>query len=133
MSDPLAQYPLLNNPTEDEPKIILDKGSNIFQFTGSSMPENPEKVFGPVLEWVKAYAEAPNPSTTVEFKMDYFNSSSARFFVEILEQFEEIHDSGSVVKVIWFHNDDDIVMRERGEDIKAVMGLPFEFRTSNPS
>ena len=133
MSDPLALNPLLNNPTEDEPKIILDKGNNVFQFTGSSMPENPEKVFGPVLEWVKAYAEAPNPSTIIEFKMDYFNSSSARFFVEILEQFEDILDNGSVVKVIWFHNDDDIVMRERGEDIEAVMGVPFEFRTSNPS
>ena len=133
MSDPLALNPLLNNPTEDEPKIILDKGNNVFQFTGSSMPEDPEKVFGPVLEWVKAYAEAPNPSTIIEFKMDYFNSSSARFFVEILEQFEDILDNGSVVKVIWFHNDDDIVMRERGEDIEAVMGVPFEFRTSNPS
>ena len=29
MIDPLAQNPLLNNPTEDEPEIILDRDQNI--------------------------------------------------------------------------------------------------------
>jgi hypothetical protein len=132
MSDPLAQIPFLNNPTEDEPEIILDKERNMFQFIGSSMPEDPGKVFSPVLEWIKSYMQSPNPSTVVEFKMDYFNSSSARYFVEILEQFEELHDNGSTVKIIWFHFRDDTVMLERGEDIEAVVGLPFEFKILDP-
>ena len=132
MSDPLAQIPHLNNPTEDEPEIILDKEKNIFQFTGCSMPEDPGKVFNPVLDWIKSYMQTPNASTVVEFKMDYFNSSSARFFVEILEEFEELYDNGSDVKIIWFHFLDDVVIQERGEDIEAVVGLPFEFKILDP-
>ena len=132
MSDPLAQAPLINNPTEDEPEIILNKEKNIFQFTGSSMPENPEKVFGPVLDWIKSYMQIPNSSTVVEFKMDYFNSSTARYFVEILEKFEEMYDNGSAVKIIWFHFQDDVVILERGEDIEAVVEIPFEFKKIDP-
>jgi len=132
MNDSMAQIPLLNNPTEDEPEIILDRDKNVFQFTGSSMPEDPGKVFSPVLDWVKSYIQAPNPSTVVEFKMDYFNSSSARYFVEILDKFEELYDNGSAVKIIWYHFLDDVVIFERGEDIEAVVGLPFEFKTLDP-
>jgi hypothetical protein len=132
MSDPLAQSPFINNPTEDEPEIILDKERNIFRFTGSSMPENPEKVFGPVLDWIKSYMQTPNPSTVVEFKMDYFNSSTARYFVEILEKFEEMYDNGLAVKIIWFHFHDDVVILERGEDIEAVVDIPFEFKKIDP-
>ena len=132
MNDPLAQSPLINNPTEDEPEIILDKEKNIFQFTGSSMPEDPGKVFSPVLDWIKSYMQDPNPSTVVEFKMDYFNSSTARFFVEILEKFEEMYDNGSAVKIIWFHFLDDVVILERGEDIEAVVDIPFEFKKIDP-
>ena len=132
MNDPLAQSPLINNPTEDEPEIILDKEKNIFQFTGSSMPEDPGKVFSPVLDWIKSYMQDPNPSTVIEFKMDYFNSSTARFFVEILEKFEEMYDNGSAVKIIWFHFLDDVVILERGEDIEAVVDIPFEFKKIDP-
>jgi hypothetical protein len=133
MSDLPALSPLLNNPTEDEPEIILDKDKNIFRFSGSSMPEDPDKVFYPVIEWIKSYILAPNPSTVIEFKMDYFNSSSARFFVEILEMFEEIYDEGSAVQIIWFYFRDDMVMLERGEDLEAVVGLPFEFKLLDPA
>ncbi len=64
--------------------------------------------------------------------MDYFNSSSARYFVEILDKFEELYDNGSAVKIIWYHFLDDVVILERGEDIEAVIGLPFEFKTLGP-
>jgi len=96
------------------------------------MPEDPGKVFSPVLDWIKSYIQTPNPSTVVEFTMDYFNSSSARYFVEILEKFEELFDNGSDVKVIWHYFHDDVVILERGEDIDAVMELPFEFKILDP-
>jgi len=132
MSDPLAQNPLITDPTEDEPGIILDKQKSILRFTGSSMPEDPGKVFHPVLDWISSYIESPNPFTSVEFKLDYFNSSTARFFVEILEKLEEIYEKGFKVKIIWFHYKDDLVMMERGEDIEAVVDIPFEFMKLDP-
>ncbi|KPK84700.1 MAG: hypothetical protein AMS27_09260 [Bacteroides sp. SM23_62_1] len=120
-------HPLHLLPTEDEPEVLLDKESNIFRFTGKSMPEDPGKVFTPVMDWVSEYVKSPNPSTCIEFKMDYYNSSTARFFVEMLELFEDIHGKDSDIKILWYYHVDDVVIQERGEDLQAVISLPFEF------
>ncbi len=123
---PLA-HPLHMLPTEDEPEILLDKNNNIIRFSGKSMPEDPGKVFTPVIDWLSEYIISPNPITRIEFRMDYYNSSTARFFVEILEKFEEIHEKDADVRILWYYHPDDVVILERGEDIEAVISLPFEF------
>jgi hypothetical protein len=120
-------HPLHLLPTEDEPEILLDKENNIMRFTGKSMPEDPGKVFTPVMEWVLEYIKSPNPFTNIEFRMDYYNSSTARFFVEMLEQFEDIQGKGTEIKILWYYHLDDVVILERGEDLEAVISLPFEF------
>lgn len=119
--------PLHLLPSEDEPEILLDKKDNIIRFSGKSMPEDPGKAFKPVMEWVSEYLESPNPSTLIEFRMDYYNSSTARFFVEILQKFEELSEKGAKVRIQWYYHHDDLVIRERGEDLQAVIHLPFEF------
>lgn len=120
-------HPLHILPTEDEPEILLDKNNNIIRFTGKSMPEDPGKVFTPVMDWISEYVKSPNPFTRIEFLMDYYNSSTARFFVEMLEKFEELCEHGADVKILWYFNQDDVVIQERGEDLQAIISIPFEF------
>ena len=123
----LLSLPLHLLPTEDEPEILLDKNNNIIRFSGNSMPEDPGKVFTPVMDWLSEYIKSPNPVIRIKFRMDYYNSSTARFFVEILEKFEEIHEKGADIKILWYYHPDDVVILERGEDLEAVVSLPFEF------
>ncbi len=120
-------HPIHLIPSEDEPEIILDKAKNILRFSGTSIPEDPEKLFRPVMNWVNQYVLSPNPETTIEFMMEYYNSSTARFFVEMLDKFEELNDRTGSVKIIWKYRKDDVVMAERGEDLKAIVDLPFKF------
>ena len=49
--------------TADTPKIILDKGNQIFEISGRSLPEDSAEFYKPVLEWIANYAKQPNPST----------------------------------------------------------------------
>jgi hypothetical protein len=120
-------HPIHLIPSEDEPEIILDKAKNILKFSGTSIPEDPEKLFRPVMNWVNQYVKSPNPETRIEFMMEYYNSSTARFFVEMLEKFEELNDRTGSVSILWKCRKDDVVMAERGEDLKAIINLPFEF------
>jgi len=120
-------HPIHLIPSEDEPEIILDKAKNILKFSGTSIPEDPEKLFRPVMNWVNQYLKSPNPKTSIEFMMEYYNSSTARFFVEMLEKFEELNDRTGSVSIIWKCRKDDVVMVERGEDLKAIINLPFKF------
>jgi len=122
-------HPIHLIPSEDEPEIILDKAKTIFRFSGTSIPEDPDKLFRPVMNWVNQYVKSPNPETKIEFMMDYYNSSTARFFVEMLEKFEELNEKNGNVRIIWQFRKDDVVMQERGEDLMAIIKLPFEFIT----
>lgn len=124
-------HPIHLIPSEDEPEIILDKAKNIIRFLGTSIPEDPDKLFKPVMNWVNQYVESPNPETKLEFRMDYYNSSTARFFVEMLEKFEELNEKTGTVKIIWNYKKDDVVMQERGEDLQAIIKIPFEFITDD--
>ncbi len=120
-------HPIHLIPSEDEPEIILDKAKNILKFSGTSIPEDPEKLFRPVMNWVNQYVKSPNPETKLEFMMEYYNSSTARFFVEMLEKFEELNDKTRSVSIIWKCRKDDVVMVERGEDLQAIIDIPFQF------
>jgi hypothetical protein len=120
-------HPIHLIPSEDEPEIILDKGKKIIRFSGTSIPEDPDKLFRPVMNWVNQYVKSPNPETGIEFSMEYYNSSTARFFVEMLEKFEELNERTGNVKIIWKCRKDDVVMVDRGEDLQAVINIPFEF------
>jgi hypothetical protein len=120
-------HPIHLIPSEDEPEIILDKAGNILKFSGTSIPEDPEKLFRPVMNWVNQYVRSPNPETRIEFMMEYYNSSTARFFVEMLEKFEELNENDGSVRIIWKCRKDDVVMVERGEDLEAIIRIPFEF------
>jgi hypothetical protein len=123
-------HPIHLISSEDEPEIILDKAKKIIRFSGTSIPEDPDKLFKPVMNWVNQYVKSPNPETRIEFMMDYYNSSTARFFVEMLEKFEELNEHDRSVGIIWNCKKDDVVMLERGEDLQAIIKIPFEFITT---
>ncbi len=119
--------PIYHKPTEDEPEMILDCEEGRFEFSGRSLPEDPGSLFDPVLEWVREYSQSPNEETVIHFRLDYFNSSTARFLVEILQLFEDIRHSGNRVSVNWWYLEDDQMMEERGEEIESIIDLEFEY------
>ena len=53
----------------------------------------------------------------VEIKLVYFNSSSARVLMEIMDQMDEKAETGLVVDVKWYCDPDDEITKEFAEDI----------------
>ncbi len=114
------------NPTDDTPKVIMDKEKNIFEFSGKSLPHNPNKFYSPIINWIKEYSENPNDKSEVIFKMDYFNTASSKMILDLLEKFESIYKSGKEVKIMWYHDEDDVDMEEAGEEYSEIIEIPVE-------
>lgn len=131
MTPTLHPEPIYHKPAEDEPGMILDPNRELFEFSGRSMPEDPASFFIPVLEWVREYARYPNDLTEVHFRMEYYNSASARFFTEFLQELEAISNTGHKVRICWWYDKEDQAIQERGEELQSVIDLEFEFR-ENP-
>jgi len=119
--------------TNSTPEVLFSPKSGTFQIKGRSYPENVLSFFQPVIDWLAEYIKEPNDITEFDFYLEYFNSSSARLFVEIIIQLEEIIKTGKKVYVKWYYNSNDKLMKERGEEIKNVVYLPFEVVENNIS
>lgn len=115
--------------TEEVPNIILDADNGIFEITGRSFPENVERLFTPIIEWLKEYITDPNPVTEFKFELEYFNSSSARKIIEILFVLEKLEESNHNVKILWCFNSEDEMIKAKGMEFMNLVKIPFELRS----
>jgi len=115
-------------PTDDLPGVIFDPIKNLFIIFGRILPEDGRIFFNPILDWVAEYVKSPNEYTELHFKLDYYNSSTARMLTKLIVELEKILETGKKVKVVWEYAADDEVIKERGEELKSISYLPFELR-----
>ncbi len=117
--------------TDDTPGITLDANNQIFEISGRSIPEDPNKFFTPILDWLDSYAENPNPKTVFDFKFEYFNTSSSKLILDILIKLEKICDDGKDVLIKWHFSEDDEDMKKAGEKYADMVDIPFEHVKAN--
>lgn len=116
-------------PSDDTPRVILDKQKKLFEISGKSMPENVVRFYEPVLEWLIAYKKDPLEKTVFNFKFIYFNTASSKLILDILMLLEEIHIEGHEVRIKWHSVEFDEDMEEAGETYAEMIGLEFEFHS----
>lgn len=116
-------------PTDDLPGVMLDANNNIYKIYGRVIPEDGNRFFDPIIDWIAEYVKKPNPETEFYLRLDYYNSSTARMLIKIIVELEKIQKTKNKIKVIWECDDDDDVIKERGEELKSISFLPFELRT----
>ena len=111
--------------TEDTPHIVLDKDRGVLEISGRSLPEDSAGFYKPVLDWIEAYSKDPNADTTLIFKLEYFNTASAKLILDVLSAVEDI----SNMKIMWYYHEDDEDMEEAGQEFSELVAIPFEFKT----
>ena len=111
------------------PTVNFDFNKGLIEITGRSIPENALKFYIPLIEWIKEYQLKPKKITTVNFDIEYFNTSSSKAILQILKILEKMHEDGDTVDLKWFYSDDDIL--EIGEDYQMLIHLPFNMIKKN--
>ena len=125
------------DPSDFSPKVILDPTQNLFEFSGESRPENTSKFYVPILQWLEQYQNIlywekdkmnNSPTKVFEFKFDYFNSTSAKFIMDILMQLDKMAQENYPIKAKWYYDKRDEDMKESGEEFsKLLKKLAIEF------
>lgn len=112
--------------TKQTPKIHFDHSNGRLELSGRSIPENTFEFFNPVLEWLDEYSSTPQDKTEIHVNLEYFNTSSSKYILEIFKRLKGIMNDGKDVLVKWYYEEDDEEMMETGEDYEDVSGLKFE-------
>ena len=113
-------------PTPTSPAVLFDKGAGLFQVTGKCYPSDVIAFFDPILFWIKAYFQDPNPITEFDFKLKYISSNSLKQLLIILKNLVPFKESHQIV-VNWYRFPEDDDMQERGEFLMETTGLLFNF------
>lgn len=114
------------NQTKQTPFVDFNPTSGVFEISGRSIPENTFDFYKPILNWLEEYAMKPQSQTRLKVYLEYFNTSSSKFILEIFKKLKPIIGKAEVV-VEWHYDADDEEMMENGEDYQDVSGLDFKF------
>ena len=108
------------------PTVTLDGGNGTLELKGRSIPENSIEFYKPLNDWIDQYATTPQSKTTVDVKLEYFNTSSSKCILDLFKQLEKLNQQNTEVQVNWYYEEDDEDMAEAGEDYQAIIDLPFK-------
>ncbi len=122
--------------TSKTPKINFDPDNWIFEMEGISRPENVREFYYPIIERLENFRknelktipeDKRKPPFVVKFFLDYFNSSSAKFILDIILQISEFHEEGVNPIIEWYFEEDDIDMKEAGQEFEELIDIDFKY------
>lgn len=113
--------------TDKTPAVHFNPAQGLLEIAGCSIHENADGFFRPLLRQVEAYARQPAPETLVRITLTYFNSSSAKYVLDLLKLLDEAHASGlGQVAVEWCYAPGDLDMQEAGQDYRGLLEMPVK-------
>jgi hypothetical protein len=121
--------PLRIEATDKSPFVSFDPGSGVLELSGRSIHENASRFYEELYHWVDRMAARPPGKIDVRIALDYFNSSSAKYLLDILKRLDDLHATGgSKVMVEWTYEIGDLDMQEAGNDYKELLDMPVRVR-----
>jgi hypothetical protein len=119
---------LIIQPTSNTPEISFRADTGKLLLKGRSIPEDPGEFYERVLQWLDEYFKQNTLDTELEFQLEYANSGSTKYILEILKEVHNYSTRGARVNVVWCFEEDDESIEELGELFMNSIKLPFEMR-----
>lgn len=107
-----------------EPIINLNSDEGTLTIAGVSMMENTIDYYQDTKNQLADYLLYKKSPITVIFELTYFNSSTAKQFIQLLSKLE---DSEKEHKVVWKYPNSHSVMHDRGRELEILVDVPFEY------
>ena len=108
--------------TEDTPLVSFDEQSGTLLIKGNSFPENTFDFYKPIILWIEEHLSRRNDAPFVlNMEVGYYNSSSAKVFINIFSMLETMSDGGKPIVVNWYYDIEDEDAAEDGKEYRMGM------------
>ncbi|HDR89040.1 MAG TPA: DUF1987 domain-containing protein [Bacteroidetes bacterium] len=107
------------------PRVELNASTGVLLIEGRSIPENSESFFEPLLTWIDQYFRNPSKQTILNLKLEYVNSGTSKYLMEILRTLRKYHNQGHDVLVNWYYEEEDESMYELGVHYQESVSIPL--------
>ncbi|MDQ3394579.1 MAG: DUF1987 domain-containing protein [Bacteroidota bacterium] len=120
--------PLMLKSTPKTPEVNFDNNSGIFEIKGMSCAEYALDFYNQVFEWLDDYIKHPKPKTVLNIQFKYFNTSSAKCVLQLLERFSILSSNNHEVVINWIYSQNDEQMLHDGENYSEILGMEFNLK-----
>lgn len=117
---------LFLNKTFNSPEVEFIASSGELNIEGRSIPEDPGEFFERLINWLSDYFLDPVETTVMNIKLEYINSGSSKYMLELLRILKVNYVKGKDVLVKWFYEEGDESIEELGQHYEQTMQIPFE-------
>lgn len=111
--------------SQSSPSIRADWKAGVVVMSGESYPENSFELYDQLIQWIDSYLTSAEHSLTLELHLNYLNTSSIRFMIDIFDSLQTAFESGKEVLVQWMFDDRNPRSAELGAEFKEDYTFPF--------
>jgi hypothetical protein len=126
------------DPTQNTPLINCDSKTNSITIEGESRPENVRAFYANLFEWLDNFEKliyyavslsSNEKKIELNFKLEYFNSSSLKVFMEIIDKLQKIEKGSDKIKLVinWYYEEDDEDILDSGKEFEKMTGARMNF------
>ncbi len=105
------------------PSVHFNAHNGHCRLSGESYLEETDFFYAQLKDWIVLYTERVRGPISFEFRLDYFNTTSMRYILDLLIQLRDYEMDGGVVSVQWYYPSWDEELLKDGEDFQLQTGL----------
>lgn len=122
----------LREATTRTPRVELNAEAGRLIIEGESYPEDITVFYDPLVAALNQYFKDNAGGLKCTINLSYFNSSSARQLMDLLDIMDKKAKEGHEIEVVWCCDEDDDITHEFAEDIgKEIEAVRYEIRLIN--
>tara|TARA_B100000809_G_C15051438_1_gene499059 strand:+ start:60 stop:440 length:381 start_codon:yes stop_codon:yes gene_type:complete len=110
---------LIIEATVKTPKIDFNSSDGFISISGISIPEDPQEFFEPLDVELNHYISSPAENTSLEFKLEYFNTSTTLIIRNLIRRLHNLSGKTNLI-VKWYFETDDEDMEKAGGEFKML-------------
>ncbi|MEN8120393.1 MAG: DUF1987 domain-containing protein [Bacteroidota bacterium] len=103
------------------PTVDFNAETGICELAGESYLEDTIEFYSPLYSWLRQYIDEINKPITYNFRLRYFNTSSSKCIIDILNILKRYKDNGGEIEVNWFYDADEEDIEDELEEIEDFM------------
>lgn len=110
----------------NSPEVEFIAASGELSIEGRSIPEDPGEFFERLINWMNEYFLNPVEKTVMNIKLEYINSGSSKYLLEVLRIMKVNFEKGREVLIKWYFEEGDESIEELGQHYEQTIQIPFE-------
>ena len=105
------------------PTVNFNSKTGICEITGESFLEDTVEFYRHLIDWIDEYIESVKGPLALIIKLSYFNTSTSRSILDLLNLLKDYEDEGGEIVVNWHFDENDVDMEEDIDDYIIDTGL----------